>query len=443
MAIRNLFDNLGPWVRIGAIGAVALALVGLWVFIDALSPMPPRTVMMATGPVGSAYHEIGARYRAILARSGIDLRLVPTAGAVENLARLKDSRSGVSVAFIQGGLTPGKDSPNLESLGTIFYEPLWFFYREAYRRKGLEGLRGRKISIGPEGSGSRALSLELLARNGIDHRFAELLPLGPEEAGEMLLHDRIDAAIILTSWDSPIVRRLLAAPNVAIASFPRADAYIALYPFLNKLTVPAGIGDMAGNRPPADTVLLASKASLVVRDDLHPAIQYLLLDAAERIHSRPGLFNKAGEFPAAEGIELPLSDQARQFYKSGPPFLQRYLPFWLAVLLARLAVLLIPVVGVIYPLARLIPALYRWKMQQRIYRLYGELRFIEHEVEAPTLGQDMDELADLLERLEERANLLHVPLVYASMLYMLKDHIALVRGKMKGASLREQGEGQR
>jgi hypothetical protein len=337
----------------------------------------------------------------------------------------------VDVGFLQSGITTEKESPGLESLGTVFYEPLWFFYRGAYQGKGLEGLQGKKISIGPEGSATRALVLELFARNGIDKRFAQMLSLTPREAADKLLRNEIDAALMVSSWDSPVVRQLLADTNIELVSFPFTDAYVALYPYLNKLVVPAGVGDMVNNRPQTDALLLAPKTSLVVRQDLHKAIQFLLLDAAEKVHSGPGIFNKAGQFPAAEAIDFPLSDEARQFYKSGPPFLQRHLPFWLAVMIDRLLVLLIPMVGIIYPLLRILQAIYERAMEQRIYRLYGELRFLELEIESLDAAAGMDELAVRLDRLEGKANLLHVPVTYANMLYTLRDHIVLVRGRLK------------
>jgi hypothetical protein len=188
---------------------------------------------------------------------------------------------------------------------------------------------------------------------------------------------------------------------------------------------------LAKNRPPSDAVLFAPKASLVVRQDLHPAIQYLLLDAAQKVHSGPGLFHKAGQFPAAEAIDLPLSDEARDFYKSGRPFLQRHLPFWLAVLIGRLLILLIPVAGVIYPLLRFLPALYGWGMRRRIFRLYGELRFLEHDLESRHPGQSGGDLTVRLERLEERVNHMRVPVFYSNMLYTLRMHIILVRERFK------------
>ena len=438
MTVKDYFRTHRLYLTLAVLAVAVLIVVVLWLVIAALRPIPPRTVTMATGPEGGAYYEVGKLYRELLAHQGIELHLLPTAGSVENLARLRDPRSNVQVSFLQSGTTRVKESPGLESLGTVFYEPLWFFYRTEYRAKGIQGLRGKKISIGPEGSGTRLIALKLLALNGIDQSFAQLLSLMPQQAGEKLLRNEIDAAFMLTSWDSPVVQRLIASKNVELASFPRTDAYIALYPFLNKLTVPAGVGDLAKNRPPTDVILFAPKASLVVRQDLHPAFQYLLLDAAEKIHSGPGIFQKAGQFPAAESIDLPLSDEARKFYKSGQPFLQRHLPFWLAVMVDRLLVLLIPLVGVIYPLVRFAPALYGMQMQRRIFRLYGELRFLERDLESYGAGQNIGDLSSRLDRLEEKANRLRVPVFYSNMLYTLRMGISLVRERMKRIS--ERGE---
>ncbi len=409
---------------------LVIIVAGLWAAIAALSPLPPRTVIMATGPEGSTDFEIGKRYIQLLAHQGIKLQQLSTPGDLDILARLRDPQSRVEVGFLQSGITNEKESPDLESLGTVFYEPLWFFYRGANPGRRLEGLRGRKISIGPEGSGTRALALELLAKNGIDQKLAQFLSFTPREAGEKLLEGEIDAAMMVASWDSPVVRRLLSDKNIKLMSFLRTDAYIALYPYLNKLIVPAGVGDLAENLPPTDVILIAPKASLVVRKDLHPAIQFLLLDAAAKIHSGPGIFQKSGQFPAAESIDLPLSEEANQFYKSGRPFLQRHLPFWLAVLIDRLIILLIPLFGVIYPLLRLMPALYGWEMRWRIFRLYRELRTLEKDLDSRAAGQDIGDLNGWLERLEEKANRLRVPLFYANQLYTLRVHISVVRERL-------------
>jgi TRAP transporter TAXI family solute receptor len=424
----------GVYLRVyrGRVVIVLVILASLCAAFLLLPSLPPRTIVMATGPNGGAYAEVGLRYREILGRAGIEVKLLPTAGDFENLAQLRDPHSGVSVTFIQGGSTSQKESPDLVSLGTIFYEPLWLFHQRELEVNALNDLRGRKVSIGSEGSGTRVLSLELLRRNGIPQDAFVPMALSPEEAGQKLLKGEIDAAFMLTSWDSMVVQRLLAAETIELASFPRADAYLALYPFLNKVVVPTGVGDLATNRPAFDKTLLAPKVVLAVRKDVHPAIQYALLSAAAEIHAEPGIFQRAGQFPMADAISLPLSDEAQRFHKSGRPFLQHHFPIWMAVLIERLLVVLIPVVGLLYPLLRFLPALYDWSMRSKVFRLYGEMRFLELQIERGDAKGDLNATAAQLDRIEQRANQLKMPKAYASMVYSLLGHIALLRQRLQG-----------
>jgi TRAP-type uncharacterized transport system substrate-binding protein len=427
MAPKDFLRNKWPAVTI-AVTVAAIVIAAIVIF----RTMPPRMIVMATGPEGGAYYEIGKHYRAVLANAGVEVRLVSTAGSLENLALLRDPHSGVSVALIQGGTVNPEAALELESLGTVFYEPLWLFHKHEPGKTILDYLLGGKISIGPVGSGSRALSLELLKRSGFDQQVGELLALSPLAAADKLLAAEIDAALILNSWDSPTVQRLISDERIEVASFPRADAYVALYPFLSKLVVPRGVGNLAKDLPRTDIVLVGPKASLVVRMDLHSAIQYLLLDAAVKIHSGAGIFQRAGRFPAAEGIEVPLSSEAQRFYKTGRPFLHNYLPYWTATLVGKLIVLLIPILGLLYPLIRSLPPLYDWLMRSKILRLYGELRFLEDEIiDARRTGREISPMVAQLDRLEARANELRIPLAYTSMLYMLRNHIDLVRERLQ------------
>jgi TRAP-type uncharacterized transport system substrate-binding protein len=424
-----LLERSTRWFWPVSLGLILAAIVATiwWV-----GPLPPRVIMMATGVAGSDYEAVGRRYQAILKRSGVSLKFVPSAGGVENLRLLNDPHSGVSVGFAQGGLTDETKSPELLSLGTIFYEPLWFFHRGLQNTNRPDNFLRKRISIGPQGGGTRVLASQFLALNAIDTQSMELLAMPVTDAAESLMRGDIDGAAMVTAWDTEVVRRLLASPQVDIAGFPRADAYVALYPYLTKLVLPAGVGSLAANRPPADVNLVAPKASLLVRRNLHPAIQYLLLEAAAEIHSPPALFQKSGQFPAAEQIDLPLSKHAQQFYKSGPPFLQRYLPFWLAVLASELLVLLIPILGIAYPLLRLMPALYGWIVRRRIARLYGELKIIELELESPQY--DQAQLSTKLESLDRRTGHLRVPNTFVNLLYQLRSHIILVRSRLAGGA---------
>jgi TRAP-type uncharacterized transport system substrate-binding protein len=415
--------------RLAAIGVTAIAaLCGAALVLNTL---PPRAIAMATGPESSGFQMIGKQYQAALERVGEQLRVVETAGSIENLTLLRDPNSGVKVALIQDGTIGKEEGTDLESLGTLFYEPVWIFLGSEVRELTPSALRGRKVSIGPVGSGTHALLFELLKRNELDQQVAELLALEPQAAADELLAGRIDVAAFVAQWDSPIVRQLITDERVKLGNFARADAYVALYPFLSKVTLPRGVADLAKDLPPTDVTLFAPKASLVVRKDLHPAIQDLLLRAAVKIHSGVGIFQQAGRFPAAEGTDLPLSDEAVQFYKSGLPLLQSHFPFWMASLIGRLLVLLVPILALLYPIMRLLPALYGWLMRSKILRMYGELRLLEGEMANARGGRHSSEMIARLDRLEEEANHTRVPVAYASMLYGLRDHIDLVREVLK------------
>ncbi len=393
--------------------------------------MPPRTVRIATGEPGGAYHTYAQRYQAILARDGVKLELVETNGSLDNLKLLQDPRSGISVALMQGGVTTRDQAPGLASLGTLAYEPVWAFYRGEDVVK-LEGwAAGKKISVGPEGSGTRKVALDVINLLGMDEQGAQLLALPTASAVQALLDGQIDMVVLVSPLHGVHVQRLLAQPEIKMLSYRRADAYVALRPYLNKLLLPQGVIDMRHNRPPQDVALVAPEASLVVRESLHPAIQYLLLQAAVEVHSAPALFQQAGQFPAAQPVDVPLSEPAINYYKSGSPLLQRYLPFWGAALVAELLRLLIPVVAVAYPLLRVAPGVYGWGMRRRIFRLYGELKFIETQLEARDAQASVEDLRKEIDWLEARAYRMRMPKAFAQMLYTLRLHIGLVRQRLE------------
>ena len=392
-------------------------------------PAVPRVIVMATGAEGGAYVEYGTGYREFLARQRIRLTLQRTSGSLENLALL--NRGKASIAFVQSGLTTPRQSPDLVSLGTVSLEPLWIFCRAGLTSlTRLDQLRGLRISVGPPGSGNRALALELLARSDIDEHNTAFLPLTAEQAATRLVaDDRLQAALIVASSKAPVIRRLLASPQVKLLPLRRADAYVASYPYLSEIVLPAGFADLTQDRPAADVPMVAVKTNLVVRRDLPSPVQYLLLEAASRIHATPGVFQKAGQFPAEEVTDLPLSEDARDFYKSGSPLLQRHLPLWLAILVKQLAIMLIPVAAVAYPLLRTLPGIYGWAMRRRIYVLYGELKLLELTLEERDRADRATALSDLL-RLEYRAAHLRVPASFAHLLYTLRHDIGVVRATL-------------
>ena len=298
-------------------------------------------------------------------------------------------------------------------------------------------LRGKRIAIGQEGSGVRQLAERLLEDNEIDFR-RNTRPISGLDAAEELQQGRIDAAFVIAAEHAPVVQVLLRSPGVKLMNFSQSFAYERRYPFMTRLTMPQGVADLVRDLPPQDTRVLAPTASLVIREDLHPALQNLLLQAARQVHGKPGFFQTANEFPAYMDGMLPLSDQAERFFKSGPPFLQRYLPFWLAVLVDRLFVLLLPVIALLIPLLRVAPALYSWRVRSKVFRCYGELKFLEDDLKNHYDPARNEEYRSRLDALDEEAAGLRVPLGFTDLVYTLREHVNLVRRILEK---QEAGEG--
>ena len=410
--------------------ATVIILAGIVWLCSFLHPLPPHTVVMATGPEGSSYNYFGKRYQQLMAKEGIKVILVPTAGGVENLAKLRDPKSGVEIGLVEGGIADDSDSPALVSLGTICYEPMWLFSRKPTTDRVLFALEGKRVSVGPEGSDSRALVDELLKGRQLNTKSFEALPLSPEDTVSGMLNGTIDAAILMSSPSSPVVKKLLTTPGIYLANFSRAAAYMAILPSLYKLTYPEGAADLAANQPPKDTTILATKTSLIVRADLNPAIQYMLLETASLVHNRAGVLQKANEFPAAEALEIPLSSDARSYFKSGKPFLQRYLPFWLAALVEQIGFLAVPVLGLLYPLVKGLMAFYGWVIQRKFYQIYGELHWLEREIDKLDEKRPSQEILERMKHLEHRTNRIKISSKYVPMLYSLKENVAYVRGRL-------------
>jgi TRAP-type uncharacterized transport system substrate-binding protein len=385
---------------------------------------------MTTGVEGRTYAALGERYREILARSHVHLKLLPSSGAVENLRRLKNKSLAVDVGFAQGGTSSSSEAPNLLSLGSILYNPLWVFYRNDETFDDFSQLKGKRIAIGLEGSGARKFSLDLLKASRAIDPPTVLFDLADEAANKALKEGRVDVVITLGTADNTYVQDLLHAQNVKLMSLSQAEAYARLFPALSHVILPKGVVNLAKRLPASDIHLLSPTTNLVVRDTMHPALMYLLLDAAAEIHGGPGWVHKTGEFPAPKVQDFPLSEQAERFYKSGRPFLLDYLPFWVAVFLDRIIKILIPVVVILIPLMRIMPWLYSWRNRSKLYRWYGELKYLELEVsEHPQTNHIADYYAKL-DHIEASVKKINVPLAFYRELYTLREHIELVREKV-------------
>ena len=404
--------------------AVLLVVLAFVVAFQFIKPAPPDRVVMATGNPQGAYHRFASSYAEHLAAEGIELELINTAGSVENIDLLRQGL--VDVAMLQGGIPDTREGAELHSLGSLYYEPLWLFARAGLDLDRLPALAGKRVAIGPEGSGTQALVQRLLQDNGLDAGAAGFVSLADGEAVEALLEGRVDAVFLVSSAQGELVSRLLRADGITLASFERAAAYARRYRFLTSLQLPEGAVDLQRNIPPRTVQLLAPAANLVVDAEVHPAVIDLLLQAAEAVHADGDWFEAPGEFPQAGLLAYPLASEAKRFYKHGPPLLQRFLPFWAASLIDRLKVMLLPLLLMLLPLLKVMPPIYTWRMRARVYRWYDELEHVDSQL-ASGEAIDRDALAAELDRIEADVREVKVPLSFAHQLYHLRQHIALVR----------------
>ena len=416
-------------MRLMTIGtSLLLTLIGFIIAWQFVNPAPPRTLTLATGQADGAYYLFAQRYRDLLAQNGIELEIRNTAGSIENLELLQNN--SVDLAFVQGGTGVAADSGTLTSLGSLYYEPLWVFYRSEQTLTQLSELEDMRITIGEHGSGTHAIASQLLADNSIDAGAGNIQAIGGANAAQALLQGQTDAIFLVAAPEAPLVQQLLQRQDIRLMSFARATAYTRIHPFLSAVTLPEGVIDLQANIPADDTILLAATANLVAHEDFHPALVSLLLQAASRVHEAGGLFDKPGTFPNNKNLEFKLDDDARRYYKHGPPFLQRYLPFRTASLIDRLKVMLVPLLTLLLPLSKIAPPTYRWRVRKKIYRWYKELQALDTETPAKQSGEAQESLLLKLDKLEEEVRKVNVPLSYADELYSLRLHIGLVRNKL-------------
>ncbi|MEI6558865.1 MAG: TAXI family TRAP transporter solute-binding subunit [Rhodospirillaceae bacterium] len=424
----------------GPVTLVVLAvLAAFWITAQFIGPAPPRELVIAAASRHSPYWAAAERYREILAESGVTLTIRETKGSMENLALISDPAARIDAAFIQGGLTGGQPVPGVSSLGRVFQEPVWIFYQGPQQLQKLSELAGKRVLIGPAGSATAALATRLLNASGITAQTATLINAELPDTVEALDTGAADAGFLVLAPEARTVKRLFDSPKAQLMNVVQAGAYTQRFPFLKSVELREGVVDFARDLPPADTRMLTTTAALVVRDRVHPALVSLLTQAAIEVHRQPRLnaqgeasaFARANAFPLSEDQEFPLAAEAQRVYKSGEPFFQRFLPFWLATLADRLMVMLLPLLGVLLPVLKFAPALYAWRIRQRIVYWYRELRKIEADIgDEPDQTGTAEALSEI-ERIERAVNLIPVPLAFANQLYDLRGHIDVVRHRLE------------
>ena len=404
--------------------AVALVAGALWLTYQFVEPAPPDTLRIASGSPQGAYHAFANELAREFAVEGITLEIVETEGSIDNLARL--DAGAVDIAFVQSGLADAGTYPEFEGLASLYYEPLWIFSTREPRPERIVDLKGLRVAVGPEGSGTRRVALQLLEANGIGLDALTLEPLGETDAADALLAGDIDAAFAISSAGGALVTSLLGTDGVTLMDFTRSEAYARRYPFFTSLVLPAAVIDLERDVPARDISLVAAAATLVAHERLHPALADLAMQAAGRVFSRTTLFSKAERFPSPDYLDFPLGDEADRYYKYGIPFLQRYLPFWAANLIDRLKLLALPLLALLLPLSRLLPPAYRWTVRKKVFRWYEEVQRIDLRASDDPRPASLKACLGELARIEDDAREVAVPLGYAHELYALRLHIDLL-----------------
>lgn len=415
----NLFRGLAAILCIAGIVSLAMAH-----FI----PAPPTTVTIATAFKGSTFVFYAEKYREIFARSHVKLELRETNGAVDNLRLLQDPKSDVDIGFVSGGVSNGNPPPGLLSIGLMYNNAFWLFYRSTETLDSLSQLKGRRIAVGPEGSGTRFSAEQVLGAGGITSATAKFLPYGGTAAADALKDGKVDVAWVLGGTDAYGVKALLHTPDVRLMNIPLAEAFTRIFPGLVRLVLPQGVFDIEGNIPPNDVTLLATTNRLLIRENLHPEIVQLLLRTVSEVHGKQDIFQRAGEFPKQTDPEYPMAASAVDYYKNGPSFLQRHLPLWLGVHVQRAIGVLVAAIAISIPLFNLPPKLYRWFLDHHMRTLYRRLRIVEDAAQTELTIPQVVPLQAELEQIDRAARVL--PRRHSDLFFILEHHITLTRTQL-------------
>jgi TRAP-type uncharacterized transport system substrate-binding protein len=404
-----------------------LIVAALWTSAHFLEPAPPRHIVLASGLKDGLLHTYAQRYIEVLARAGVTVEERVTNGPGDNRQLLLDPKSGVDVAFMQGGGAHSPETDGLVMIASLYYVPMWIFYNGPETFDLVADLRYRRIAVGVKGSGARAFAEPVLAINGLNSNNTTMLPMSNIAALRALQAGEIGAAIFVDGPQNQAVWEAFHDPNLKLLSYGHADAYHRRFPYITKLTVPSGMVEFAQNIPAKEVTLIATKEMLVARDGIHPALVALLVDAAREIHGEQGFFEEAGEFPETTPVDLRVSPEADRHKHFGPKFLYQYLPFWVATIAERAIIILLPIAAVLFPLFNYLPQFLRWRVRSRIYRWYGELALLERDVETRTGTLPLNKWLADLDRIEHAVTRIQTPAGFASEAYTLRVHVDFVR----------------
>lgn len=424
---------------------VILVGVAIWFTAKFINPAPPTKISIAAASKGSPYYQLAEKYRDYLKANGITLEIKETDGSFDNLRLLKEDSSDIQLGFVQGGISNASEAPHLRSLGRLSWEPLWIFYQGDQPYDRLTQLIGKRILVGPPGSGTNFLAVRLLEANGVTAANSTLITMQLPEYVDALDKGQADAGFLALGSEAKTIKRLFASPHAKLMNIAQAEAFTQVFPYLSRLELKQGMIDFGRNVPPVDTQLVTTSPALLARADLHPALVSLMAEAVLHVSKKPvidasgrvPIFSRSGNFPTHADPEYVMADDARRIYTDGPSFLQRYLPFWLATLIDRTKLLLLPIIGLAMPLMRLAPMAYAWRVRSRVFYWYGELKKVEQhldrdlqQLDASLHSDEIEKKLAEIDRIEASANNMPVPQGFAHILFDLREHIDVSRRRI-------------
>jgi len=410
----------------------ALAVIVIFIAYKFIDPAPPKHVKITAGDPDGNYFAAAKEYQEIIKKDGIELEVEPSKGAWDNLHRLEDANSGFQIGFVQDGLGDRKKLPDVSSLGSLFYEPIWIFYRASGKTEftRLSHLLGKRIAVGEKGGETHSMAKKLLTGYGVDEKNSQWQELNDEDSVKALRAGTVDAAFFIAAAESKLVGDLIRDPEIHLMSLDQAEAITRQFPYLHHLVLPHGTMDLAKNIPAKDVDLVGATATLVVRNSIHPALVYLFMKAASHVHRRAGIFEGRGEFPIDKDYSFPVNTGAKDYFKQGAPFWIRYLPFWLAVLIERFIFLILPASVLVLPIIRLIPRFLNWRIRSWIHDGYSDLKHLEDQITADTGSKYIQENIHRLDVIERRVNQMNFPVDVFDDVYVLREHIHFVRERL-------------